>query len=64
MSWEQTAQLKRHARQEAVDAAFRLEAVRNAAALDIGDYDTTTLLARIARSEITVEHVTAVAIRK
>lgn len=64
MSWEKTVQLKQHARQQALDDAFQLEVVQAAPALDIGDYDTATLLARIAKGELTAEQLTAIAIRK
>lgn len=64
MSWEKTVQLKQHAREQALNKALELEVVQAASALDIGDYDTTTLLTRIAKGELTAEHVTAIAIRK
>lgn len=64
MPWEHIVRSKRQARRHALDDAFQLDVVQTAPALDIGDYDTATLLARIARGELTAKHVTAVAIRK
>ncbi|RMY68496.1 hypothetical protein D0864_11328 [Hortaea werneckii] len=56
MPWEHIVRSKRQARRHALDDAFQLDVVQTAPALDIGDYDTATLLARIARGELTAKH--------
>ncbi|RMY74986.1 hypothetical protein D0864_09915 [Hortaea werneckii] len=56
MPWEHIVRTKRQARQHALDDASQFDVVQTAPALDIGEYDPATLLARIARGELTAEH--------